>query len=74
MAHTSSARTCTVYGYPGAAFVDASGEQLGPDPERAPGSPARVPPAPWGRVPGRVCRTPVRRSAGRAPLVRRRRW
>ncbi|MDT9695769.1 DUF4232 domain-containing protein [Streptomyces sp. P17] len=42
----ASARTCTVYGYPGAAFVDASGEQLGPDPERAPGSPARVTLAP----------------------------
>ncbi|MGW0912769.1 DUF4232 domain-containing protein [Streptomyces sp. NPDC002784] len=42
----TSARTCTVYGYPGAAFVDASGEQLGPDPERAPGSPARVTLAP----------------------------
>ncbi|MBC2902425.1 DUF4232 domain-containing protein [Streptomyces cupreus] len=41
-----SARTCTVYGYPGAAFVDASGKQLGPDPERAPGSPARVTLAP----------------------------
>ncbi|WP_446046762.1 DUF4232 domain-containing protein, partial [Streptomyces olivaceus] len=35
----TSERTCTVYGYPGAAFVDASGKQLGPDPERAPGSP-----------------------------------
>ncbi|MFE5261046.1 DUF4232 domain-containing protein [Streptomyces coelicoflavus] len=38
----TSERTCTVYGYPGAAFVDASGEQLGPDPERAPGSPVTV--------------------------------
>ncbi|CAL9664181.1 DUF4232 domain-containing protein [Streptomyces sp. enrichment culture] len=38
----TSGRTCTVYGYPGAAFVDASGKQLGPDPERAPGSPERV--------------------------------
>ncbi|MFH9729943.1 DUF4232 domain-containing protein [Streptomyces sp. NPDC017260] len=35
----TSDRTCTLYGYPGAAFVDASGEQLGPDPERAPASP-----------------------------------
>ncbi len=42
----TSARTCTVYGYPGAAFIDASGEQLGPDPVRAPGSPARVTLAP----------------------------
>lgn len=32
-----SSRTCTVYGYPGAAFVDASGGQLGPDPRRTPG-------------------------------------
>ncbi|KPC76447.1 lipoprotein [Streptomyces sp. NRRL WC-3753] len=38
----ASERTCTVYGYPGAAFVDASGKQLGPDPERAPGSPLTV--------------------------------
>ncbi|WAZ25858.1 DUF4232 domain-containing protein [Streptomyces cinnabarinus] len=42
----ASARTCTVYGYPGAAFVDASGRQLGPDPERAPGKPSRVTLAP----------------------------
>ncbi|MFC8100851.1 DUF4232 domain-containing protein [Streptomyces sp. NPDC057363] len=34
----TSDRTCTLYGYPGAAFVDASGKQLGPDPERAPAS------------------------------------
>ncbi|MEV0977098.1 DUF4232 domain-containing protein [Streptomyces sp. NPDC049915] len=33
----TSARTCTVYGYPGAAFVDASGRQLGPDPRREDG-------------------------------------
>ncbi|WP_405825155.1 DUF4232 domain-containing protein [Streptomyces sp. NBC_01390] len=30
-----SARTCTLRGYPGAAFVDAAGEQLGPDPKRS---------------------------------------
>ncbi len=42
----TSDRTCTLYGYPGAAFVDASGEQLGPDPERAPASPATVTLAP----------------------------
>ncbi|MEV0176381.1 DUF4232 domain-containing protein [Streptomyces sp. NPDC050803] len=42
----ASDRTCTVYGYPGAAFVDASGAQLGPDPERSPGSPASVTLAP----------------------------
>lgn len=33
----ASSRTCTVYGYPGAAFVDADGKQLGPDPKRSPG-------------------------------------
>lgn len=38
----TSERTCTVYGYPGAAFVDASGRQLGPDPDRAPASPTAV--------------------------------
>ncbi|MFF3333965.1 DUF4232 domain-containing protein [Streptomyces sp. NPDC002888] len=31
-----SSRTCTVHGYPGAAFLDASGKQLGKDPKRAP--------------------------------------
>ncbi|MFF4835794.1 DUF4232 domain-containing protein [Streptomyces sp. NPDC001315] len=30
-----SSRACTLYGFPGAAFVDASGKQLGPDPKRA---------------------------------------
>ncbi|MFF2205887.1 DUF4232 domain-containing protein [Streptomyces sp. NPDC058145] len=29
-----SDHTCTLYGYPGAAFVDGSGKQLGPDPKR----------------------------------------
>ncbi|MEU6589814.1 DUF4232 domain-containing protein [Streptomyces sp. NPDC046881] len=38
----TSARTCTVRGYPGAAFVDASGRQLGPDPRREPGTPVTV--------------------------------
>lgn len=33
----TSSRTCTVYGYPGAAFVDAGGRQVGPDPRRARG-------------------------------------
>ncbi|MGV9994598.1 DUF4232 domain-containing protein [Streptomyces sp. NPDC003374] len=37
-----SGRTCTVRGYPGAAFVDAAGRQLGPDPKRSPGTPATV--------------------------------
>jgi hypothetical protein len=37
-----SARTCTVHGYPGAAFVDATGRQLGPDPERSAGTPTTV--------------------------------
>ncbi len=38
----TSERTCTVYGFPGAAFVDASGGQLGHDPKRAPASPKTV--------------------------------
>ncbi|CAL9344154.1 hypothetical protein SUDANB6_00332 [Streptomyces sp. enrichment culture] len=38
----ASSRACTLYGHPGAAFVDASGRQLGPDPRRAPGSPETV--------------------------------
>jgi hypothetical protein len=38
----ASGRTCTVRGYPGAAFVDASGKQLGPDPRRESGSPTTV--------------------------------
>jgi hypothetical protein len=37
-----SGHTCTVRGYPGAAFVSASGAQLGPDPKRSSGSPATV--------------------------------
>ncbi|MEU6104626.1 DUF4232 domain-containing protein [Streptomyces flaveolus] len=44
----TSERTCTLYGYPGAAFVAASGEQLGPDPERAPASPEKVTLTPGG--------------------------
>lgn len=42
----TSSRTCTLYGYPGAAFVDASGSQVGADPRRAPGSPETVTLAP----------------------------
>ncbi|MET8245164.1 DUF4232 domain-containing protein [Streptomyces sp. NPDC005202] len=38
----TSGRTCTVRGYPGAAFVDASGRQLGPDPKRSSGAPTSV--------------------------------
>lgn len=30
-----SGRTCTLRGYPGSAFVDAAGKQLGPDPKRS---------------------------------------
>jgi hypothetical protein len=41
-----SSRTCTVHGYPGAAFVNASGRQLGPDPERSPDTPTTVTLAP----------------------------
>ncbi|MGW2209804.1 DUF4232 domain-containing protein [Streptomyces sp. NPDC001781] len=37
-----SSRTCTLRGYPGAAFVNASGTQLGGDPERTLGSPVTV--------------------------------
>ncbi|MFI5683328.1 DUF4232 domain-containing protein [Streptomyces sp. NPDC051636] len=37
-----SVRTCTLHGYPGAAFVNASGSRLGPDPKRSPGKPATV--------------------------------
>ncbi|MDF2265974.1 DUF4232 domain-containing protein [Streptomyces coacervatus] len=42
----ASSRTCTVRGYPGAAFVDASGRQLGPDPKRSSGTPTTVTLAP----------------------------
>lgn len=42
----ASNRTCTLYGYPGTAFVDASGRQLGPDPERSSGEPETVKLAP----------------------------
>jgi hypothetical protein len=41
-----SSRTCTLHGYPGAAFVDAAGAQLGRDPERTPGGAATVTLAP----------------------------
>ncbi|MGW2824551.1 DUF4232 domain-containing protein [Streptomyces sp. NPDC001443] len=33
----SSARTCTLYGFPGAAFLDGAGRQVGPDPKRTSG-------------------------------------
>ncbi|MFR9787395.1 DUF4232 domain-containing protein [Streptomyces sp. MB22_4] len=38
----ASGRTCTVRGFPGAAFVNASGAQLGPDPRRESGSATTV--------------------------------
>lgn len=44
----TSGRTCTVRGYPGAAFVDAAGRQLGPDPRRSPGTPTTVTLRPGG--------------------------
>lgn len=44
----TSSRTCTLYGYPGAAFVDAAGQQLGPDPRRQRETPARIRLAPGG--------------------------
>ncbi|WP_406176396.1 DUF4232 domain-containing protein [Streptomyces sp. NBC_00996] len=42
----SSGRTCTLRGYPGAAFIDASGKQLGPDPQRSSSTPTTVTLAP----------------------------
>ncbi|MGY6024161.1 DUF4232 domain-containing protein [Streptomyces spinosirectus] len=41
-----SGTTCTLDGYPGAAFVDGSGKQVGPDPRRAAGSPGKITLAP----------------------------
>ncbi|MDR3084347.1 MAG: DUF4232 domain-containing protein [Streptomyces sp.] len=41
-----SGRTCTIDGYPGAAFVDASGKQLGPDPKRVSSRPTKITLAP----------------------------
>ncbi len=38
----ASGRTCTVRGHPGAAFLDASGKQLGPDPRRSADPPVTV--------------------------------
>jgi len=38
----ASGRTCTVRGYPGAAFLNASGTQLGDDPQRESGSATTV--------------------------------
>ncbi|MFB8181281.1 DUF4232 domain-containing protein [Streptomyces sp. NPDC055966] len=38
----TSGRTCTLHGFPGAAFVSASGGRLGPDPRRESGSPVTV--------------------------------
>ncbi|MEU2717419.1 DUF4232 domain-containing protein [Streptomyces sp. NPDC007205] len=37
-----SGRTCTLRGYPGTAFVTASGAELGPDPQRESGSPTTI--------------------------------
>ncbi|GHE06656.1 DUF4232 domain-containing protein [Streptomyces alanosinicus] len=37
-----SGRTCTLHGYAGAAFVNGSGTQLGPDPRRESGSPTTI--------------------------------
>jgi hypothetical protein len=37
-----SHRTCTLRGFPGAAFVNASGKQLGPDPKRSAATPTTV--------------------------------
>jgi hypothetical protein len=38
----TSPGTCTVRGYPGAAFVNAAGTQLGPDPQRETGTTAQT--------------------------------
>jgi hypothetical protein len=38
----TSHRTCTLRGFPGAAFVDSSGKQLGPDPRRSADTPTTV--------------------------------
>jgi hypothetical protein len=48
-----SDHTCTLYGYPGAAFVDASGKQLGPDPQRATASDGAASPAKITLAPGK---------------------
>ncbi|MDL5205532.1 DUF4232 domain-containing protein [Streptomyces sp. ALI-76-A] len=42
----TSGRTCTLRGYPGAAFLDAAGRQLGPDPKRSAGTAETVTLAP----------------------------
>jgi hypothetical protein len=44
----ASQRTCTLYGYPGAAFIDSSGRQVGPDPKRSSAGPTTVTLAPGG--------------------------
>ncbi|WP_405735913.1 DUF4232 domain-containing protein [Streptomyces sp. NBC_01537] len=44
----TSQRTCTLYGYPGAAFIDSSGRQVGPDPKRSSAGPTTVTLAPDG--------------------------
>ncbi|MCN9240503.1 DUF4232 domain-containing protein [Streptomyces sp. RY43-2] len=41
-----SQRTCTINGYPGAAFVDAAGKQVGSDPKRASNGPTKITLAP----------------------------
>ncbi|MGW3653100.1 DUF4232 domain-containing protein [Streptomyces sp. NPDC000878] len=43
-----SDRVCTLRGYPGAAFVDAAGKQLGSDPKRSEATPTTVELAPGG--------------------------
>jgi hypothetical protein len=42
----ASHRTCTLRGFPGAAFIDASGKQLGPDPQRSSETPTTITLAP----------------------------
>ncbi|KAF2775098.1 lipoprotein [Streptomyces sp. OM5714] len=38
----SSRHTCTLRGYPGTAFADSDGKQVGSNPKRTPGSPTTV--------------------------------
>lgn len=44
----TSSHSCTVRGYPGAAFQSAAGKQLGPDPKRSSGTPETVTLTPGG--------------------------
>ncbi|WP_432159747.1 DUF4232 domain-containing protein [Streptomyces sp. NRRL F-5630] len=60
----TSSRTCTVYGYPGLAFVNDAGEQVTVDPERAPGTKERV-----SLTPGKSAWSPLTYTNPRATGV-----